>query len=84
MSEERARHIVLQAIHLVAPEVDTGRLDPAAPLRDQADVDEFDLGELAALLADALHADIPAADLHHLATVDGAVAYLAPRLPEPR
>jgi acyl carrier protein len=84
MSEERARHILLQAIHLVAPEVDVGHLDPTVPLRAQADLDALDMGELAALLSDAIHANIPPSDLHHLATIDGAAVYLASRLPEPR
>jgi acyl carrier protein len=44
-------------------------------------LDSIDFLELVALLADALHADIPEDDYPQLDTIDSAVAYLAPRLP---
>ncbi|MCU0284377.1 MAG: acyl carrier protein [Candidatus Nanopelagicales bacterium] len=84
MDVARARHLVDQVVHLVAPGVDPGTLDPGAPLREQADLDALDVGEMAALLSDALHAPIPREDLHHLASIDSAVAYVAARLPDPR
>ncbi len=81
MSTERAHHILMGALGLVAPGVEPATLDPKRSLREQADLDPLDFGELIALLCDALHANIPEADYRHLDTIDGAVAYLAPRLP---
>jgi acyl carrier protein len=83
VSTERARHVLLQAVGRVAPEVEVDDLDPAASLREQADLDSMDFLELVSLLADALHADIPEDDYGQLDTIDSAVAYLDPRLPEP-
>ena len=80
MNTERARHVLTEAIGLVAPEVDVERLDPTASLREQADLDSMDFLELVALLADALHADIPEDDYGQLDTIDSGVAYLAARL----
>lgn len=82
MSTQRARHVLLQAVGLVAPEVEVDGLDPGTSLRDQADLDSMDFLELVSLLADALHADIPEDDYGQLDTIDTAVAYLADRLPE--
>lgn len=84
MNTERAHHVVMGAVGLVAPGIDPTTLDPARSLREQADLEPLDFAELVALLSDALHAPIPAADRAQLDTVNGAVAYLAPRLPERR
>ncbi len=80
MNTERARHVLSEVVGLVAPEVDFDGLDPATSLREQADLDSMDFLELVALLADALHADIPEVDYPHLDTIDAAVAYLGARL----
>ena len=80
MNTERARHVLTEALGLVAPEVDLDGLDPAASLREQADLDSMDFLELVALLADAVHTDIPEDDYPHLDTVDSATAYLASKL----
>lgn len=81
MSTQRAQHILLQAVGLVAPEVEVEKLDPSASLREQADLDSMDFLELVALLSDALKADISEDDYPQLETVDSAVPYLAARLP---
>jgi acyl carrier protein len=80
VNTDRARHILTEAVGLVAPEVEVNRLDPAASLREQADLDSMDFLELVALLADSLHGDIPEDDYGQLDTLDTAVAYLAARL----
>jgi len=80
MNTERAHHVLLEAVGLVAPDVEPTGLDPRESLRDQAGLDSIDFLELVALLADALHADIPEDDYPQLDTIDAAVAYLAPRL----
>ena len=80
MNTDRARHVLTEAVGLVAPEVDVERLDPSTSLREQADLDSMDFLELVALLADALHADIPEDDYGQLDTIDSGVAYLAARL----
>jgi acyl carrier protein len=81
MTTDRAHDVLLEAVGLVAPDVDVAALEPGESLRDQAGLDSIDFLELVALLADALHADIPEDDYPQLDTIDSAVAYLAPRLP---
>lgn len=80
MNTERAHHVLLEAVGLVAPDVEPAGMDPSESLRDQAGLDSIDFLELVALLADALHADIPEDDYPQLDTIDSAVAYLAPKL----
>ena len=80
MNTERARTVLTEAVGLVAPEVDVDGLDPGQSLREQADLDSMDFLELVALLADAVHGDIPETDYPQLDTVDSAVACLAARL----
>ncbi len=80
MTEDRAHHVLFEALRLVAPGVEPEALDPRARLRDAADLDSMDFLTLVGLLADALHADIPEQDYDHLESVDGAVAYLRARL----
>ena len=80
MNTDRARHVLLEAVGLVAPDVDPAELEPSESLRDQAGLDSIDFLELVALLADVLHADIPEDDYPKLDTIDSAVAYLAPKL----
>jgi acyl carrier protein len=73
--------VLFQAIHLVAPDVEVASLDEDTPLREQAGLDEFDVAELAALLSDAVHHQIPVADYQQLSTIRAGLAYLAPQLP---
>ncbi|MGB7982048.1 MAG: acyl carrier protein [Candidatus Nanopelagicales bacterium] len=80
MNTDRAHHVLLDAVGLVAPDVEPAGLDPSESLRDQAGLDSIDFLELVALLADALRADIPEDDYPQLDTIDSAVAYLAPKL----
>lgn len=80
MNTERARAVLIEAVGGVAPEVDVEALDPAASLRDQAELDSVDFLEVVAALAREVGADIPEDDYAQLDTVDTAVAYLAPRL----
>ena len=80
MNTERARHVLSEAVGLVAPEVDVGALDPTTSLREQADLDSMDFLELVALLSDAVKANIPEDDYPRLDTVDSAVEYLATKL----
>ncbi|MCU0300536.1 MAG: acyl carrier protein [Candidatus Nanopelagicales bacterium] len=80
MSTDRARGVLLDALTFVAPDVDVEGLDPAEPLREQADLDSMDFMELVAQLAEAVQGDIPVDDYPRLETIDAAVAYLAARL----
>jgi acyl carrier protein len=81
VNTDRAREILNDALAELAPEVDLAGLDPTASLRDQADLDSVDFLELVSQLSRAVQTDIPEDDYDQLDTVDGAVAYLAAKLP---
>ena len=74
------RRALIDALASVAPEGDYDRLKPDRPLRDQLDIDSYDFLNVVVHLHEQLGVDIPEADYQKLATLDSAVAYLAPRL----
>lgn len=79
MEERDIRRTVLTALGAVAPEADLSTLDPAEPIRNQLDLDSMDFLNFVVSLHERLDVDVPEADYRKLATVDGAVAYLAAR-----
>ena len=64
----------------IAPEADPATIAPTVPLREQLDLDSFDFLHLVIALHDALGVEIPESDYAQLATLEGAVAYLAARI----
>ena len=79
MTEEEIRTTVLRVLGEIAPEADPARIDPDASLRDQLDLDSMDVLNIMIALHEALRVDIPETDYPKLATLNGAVAYLAQR-----
>ena len=80
MNQADIRRALIAALASVAPEGDYDRLKPDRPLRDQLDIDSYDFLNVVVRLHEQLGVDIPEADYQKLATLDSAVAYLAPRL----
>jgi acyl carrier protein len=80
MTEDEIREALRRAIESVAPEADAGALDPSEPLREQLDIDSMDFLNLLTAVRDRTGIEVPEADGAQLATLDGAVAYLAARL----
>jgi acyl carrier protein len=83
VTREEIRATVLRVLGEIAPEIDPAGLRPAAPLRDQVDLDSMDFLNFAIGLHEALGVDVPEADYPRLATLDGAVAYLAAAIEGP-
>lgn len=79
MNTDRARDVLFDALGDLAPDVDPTELDPAASLRDQADLDSIDFLELVSRLSAAVSGNIPEADYDQLDSVTTAVQYLAAR-----
>lgn len=80
MNQADIRRALIDALASVAPEGDYDRLKPDRPLRDQLDIDSYDFLNVVVRLHEQLGVEIPEADYQKLATLDSAVAYLAPRL----
>jgi acyl carrier protein len=74
---------VMQSLTNVAPEIDPASLQPDVPLRDQVDLDSMDFLRFVRELHTTLGVDVPEADYPRIASVNGAVDYIAGRLPAP-
>ena len=79
MTQDEIKRAVLDALAGVAPEGDFDRLKPDRPLRDQLDIDSYDFLNVVIALHEKLGVDIPEADYQKLATLNGALDYLAAR-----
>jgi acyl carrier protein len=75
------RAAVLRALGEIAPEADLAALKSDVAFREQLDLDSMDLLNFVVALDAALGVAVPEADYPKLATLDGCVEYLAPRVP---
>lgn len=83
MSEAEIRAVVLKSLRRIAPEVADGDLDPGESLREQADLDSMDFMNFVVAVGKELGVEIPETAYPALATLDGCVAWLAARVPQP-
>jgi acyl carrier protein len=80
-TEGTVRAKLLEMLGRIAPEIDPATLDPRKSLRTQADLDSVSIMELVVAIHRELGVDIPETDYRELDTLNGAVKYLAVRLP---
>jgi acyl carrier protein len=80
MTEQELKRTVLNALASVAPELDEASLKADKSFRDQLDIDSMDFLNYVIALHEALGIDIPESDYARVASIDGAVAYLAAKL----
>ncbi len=78
-SRDAIRATILDTLSSIAPEIDPAGIAPDKPLRDQVDLDSMDFLNVIIRLHEVLGIDIPESDYASLATLDGAVDYLARR-----
>ena len=83
MTRTEIERTVVLALTAIAPEIDAASLKVDVPLRDQVDLDSMDILRFMIELHKACGVDVPEADYAKLASVTGAVDYLAPRLGAP-
>lgn len=79
-SDAELRAIVLEALRQVAPEAELERLDPAADLREELEIDSMDVLNLAIAIHERTGVEIPEADYAQLRSLADGVAYLRRRL----
>ncbi len=80
MTDDEIKALVLGELKKIAPEAETGGIDPAVDLREQIDLDSMDILNLAIAIHAATGVDIPESDYPEMTTLDRAVAYLRPRI----
>lgn len=74
------RQTVIDSVLKLAPEADFARLDAAASLREQLDLDSYDFLNLLLALHEKLGVDIPEADYARVDGLDRLIDYLQQRL----
>ena len=79
-TRDELRVAIFDVLAAIAPEADPSAIAPDKPLRDQLDIDSFDFLNVILRLHEKLGLDIPEADYSKLATLAGALDYLAARL----
>ena len=84
MTNDEIKLAVVSALRRVAPEFDAAGLNSAAPIRDQADLDSMDFLHFLLEIDATLGVDIPESAYREVATLDGCVAYIAARNPQPK
>ena len=80
MTADELKMTVLEVFGETAPEADLANLEPDATFHEQYDIDSMDYVNFVVALGKALHVTIPEEDYYQLATLNGCIAYLSPRL----
>ena len=83
MTRAEVKRAVLDALLTVAPEAQPAGIDPAAPLREQLDIDSMDFINFVVALDEAVGVEVPESEYGQLATLDACVDYLAGKLGGP-
>lgn len=81
MSTVDIRAVVQEELGNIAPEMDIGAIDASADLREALDIDSMDFLTFITAIHRRLGVNVPEVDYPKLTTLDGAVAYLAAKLP---
>lgn len=77
MDTAQIRHLVLEELQRIAPELEPEQLRGDRPLRDEVDLDSMDWLRLLGALHKRLGVNIPEVDYRQLDSLDAMVAYLA-------
>lgn len=72
--------VLIDKLGRIAPEIDATQINSESELREELDIDSMDFLNLVTALHERLDIDIPEIDYPNLATLGGAVDYLAQRL----
>ncbi len=80
MTEEEVVIAVKDIIQTVAPDEDVTGLDPLVRLREQIDLDSMDFLDIVMELRKLYGVQVPEEDYKELATLEGCVRYLHPKL----
>ena len=78
-TREQIKAAIFDILGAIAPEADLDAIAPDKPLREQLDIDSYDFLNIVIRLHEALGTEIPEADYARLATLNGAIDYLAAR-----
>jgi acyl carrier protein len=80
MTPDEVKEAVKDIIATIAPDEDLAVLDHSKLLRDQIELDSMDFLDIVMELRKRYGVQVPEEDYKELATLDGCVAYLGPKL----
>jgi len=80
VNEDAIRRAVLDALRSVAPETDPETLRGDEPIQDQLEIDSMDFLNWVIAVNQLTGVEIPERDYRRMATLDGAVEYIASSL----
>jgi len=82
MNSQEIRAMIIEVIANIVPDEDLSNLKGDVPLRDQIELDSMDFLDIIMELRKRYGIEVPEDEYMQLATLDGSVAYLEPRLKE--
>jgi acyl carrier protein len=80
MTREQIKTVVLAIVAEIAPDEDLSDIKSDVPFRDQVELDSMDFLDIVMELRKRYGIEVPEDDYQELATLDGSVAYLEPRM----
>jgi len=80
MTKEEIRSTILEIIAQITPDEDLSNLKGDIPIREQVELDSMDFLDIIMELRKRYGIEVPEDDYVQLATLDGSVAYLEPRM----
>ncbi len=80
MTKEQIKATVLEIIAQIIPDEDLSNLKGNIPIREQVELDSMDFLDIVMELRKRYGIEVPENDYVQLATLDGSVAYLEPRM----
>lgn len=80
MTKEQIKATILEIIAQIIPDEDLSNLKGDIPIREQVELDSMDFLDIIMELRKRYGVEVPESDYVQLATLDGSVAYLEPRL----
>jgi acyl carrier protein len=80
MTRDDIRQVILDILERIAPDEDLSDIKDDVPFREQLELDSMDFLDIVMELRKRYRVQIPEEDYEHLATMQGTVAYLEPKL----
>ena len=80
MTKEEIREAIYDIISEIVPDEDLSNLEDNQTIRDQIELDSMDFLDIVLELRKRYKADVPEEDYPKLATINGCVEYLEPKL----
>ena len=80
MTRDDIRQVILDILERIAPDEDLSDIKDDVPFREQLELDSMDFLDIVMELRKRYRVQIPEEDYEHLASMQGTVAYLEPKL----